>query len=73
MSRDLRRSRLRSHAAEGAGPFKPVAIPAVKAAVSIGKHSQTVPDPLHEHAGRTEESVVARKKPLRRATPRASK
>ena len=41
MSRDLRRSRPRSQAEEGAGPFKPVAIPAVKAAVSIGKHSQT--------------------------------
>ena len=50
MSRDLRRSRLRSQAEEGAGPFKPVAIPAVKAAASIGKHSQTVPNPLHEHA-----------------------
>jgi len=37
MSRDPRRSRLRSQAEEGAGPFKPVAMPAVKAAVSIGE------------------------------------
>jgi hypothetical protein len=65
MSRDLRRSRLRSQAEEGAGPFKPVAIPAVKAAVLIGER-QTASVATNE----VEDSPVASKKPPRRATPR---
>jgi hypothetical protein len=67
MSRDLRRSRLRSQAEEGAGPFKPVAIPAVKAAVSI-RERQTASVATNELNG--EDSPVASKKPPRRATPR---
>ena len=62
MSRDLRRSRLRSQAEEGAGPFKPVAIPAVKAAVSIGER-QTVSEGTNELKGQIEDSPVARKPP----------
>ena len=65
MSRDLRRSRPRSQAEEGAGPFKPVAIPAVKAAVLIGER-QTASVATNE----VEDSPVASKKPPRRATPR---
>ena len=69
MSRDLRRSRLRSQAEEGAGPFKPVAIPAVKAAVSIGER-QTASVATNELNGQIEDSPVASKKPPRRTTPR---
>jgi hypothetical protein len=69
MSRDLRRSRLRSQAEEGAGPFKPVAIPAVKAAVSIGER-QTASEATNELNGQIEDSPVARKQPSKCATPR---